>query len=114
ASVLREVERFVKRIGEVGHGTRIADSVRAAYQGHDRVIIVSDMQTFTGGWAGNVTDAAPPHVPMYGFNLAGYKHAAIPTGTGTRHELGGMTDQTFRMIPLLESGRNASWPWEGN
>ncbi|MEV5830937.1 TROVE domain-containing protein [Spirillospora sp. NPDC052242] len=111
ASVLREVDRLVKRVGEVGHGTRIAESVRATYAGHDRVIILSDMQTFHGGRAGNVADAAPKHVPMYGFNLAGYRHGAIPTGSGTRHELGGMTDATFRMIPLLEAGRNADWPW---
>ncbi|WP_242889986.1 TROVE domain-containing protein [Actinomadura litoris] len=111
ASVLREVERFVGRIGEVGHGTRIADSVRATYRGHDRVVILSDMQTF-GSWGGSVTDAAPAHVPMYGFNLAGYKHGAIPSGTGLRHELGGMTDHTFRMIPLLEAGHNADWPWK--
>ncbi|MFI0479951.1 TROVE domain-containing protein [Actinomadura sp. 9N215] len=111
ASVLREVERFTRRIGEVGHGTRIAEAVHATYRGHDRVVIVSDMQTFGGGWAGDVTNSAPPDVPMYGFNLAGYKHAAMPTGTGTRHEFGGMTDRTFPLIPLLESGRNAAYPW---
>ena len=111
-SVLKEVERFCNRIGEVGHGTRIADSIRATYAGHDRVIILSDMQTFHSGWGiGDVTNAAPANVPMYGFNLAGYRAAAMPTGTGTRHELGGMTDQTFRMIPLLEAGRNADWPF---
>ncbi|RFS83990.1 TROVE domain-containing protein [Actinomadura spongiicola] len=112
ASVLREVERFVGRIGEVGQGTQIADSVRATYAGHDRVIILSDMQTFGGGWAGNVTDAAPKNVPIYGFNLASYQHGAIPSGTGTRHELGGMTDAAFRLLPLLEAGAKADWPWE--
>lgn len=111
ASVLREVERFVGRIGEVGHGTRIAAAVRATYRGHDRVIILSDMQTFADPF-GEVGQAAPPHVPMYGFNLAGYRHAAMAAGTGTRHELGGMTDATFRLIPLLEAGRDAAWPWE--
>jgi hypothetical protein len=35
----------------------------------------------------------------------------MPTGTGTRHEFGGMTDATFRLIPLLEAGRDADWPW---
>ncbi|MGH3241105.1 MAG: TROVE domain-containing protein [Spirillospora sp.] len=111
ASVLREVERFTRRIGDVGHGTRIAEAVHATYRGHDRVVIVSDMQTFGGGWAGDVTNSVAPDVPMYGFNLAGYKHAAMPTGTGARHEFGGMTDRTFQLIPLLESGRNATYPW---
>ncbi|WP_030170144.1 TROVE domain-containing protein [Spirillospora albida] len=111
ASVLREVGRFVGRIGEVGHGTRIAAAVRATYRGHDRVIILSDMQTFVDG-RGEVGQAVPQHVPMYGFNLAGYKHAAMPAGIGTRHELGGMTDATFRLIPLMEAGHDAVWPWK--
>lgn len=45
-SVLKSVEAFTRRIGEVGHGTRIAAAVRATYQRHDRVIIFTDMQTF--------------------------------------------------------------------
>ncbi|MEV0382378.1 TROVE domain-containing protein [Nonomuraea sp. NPDC050643] len=110
-SVLKEMERFCKRIGEVGHGTQIAASVRNTYQGHDRVIILSDMQTMSGYYAGSVTDAAPKHVPMYGFNLQGYQHAAMPTGSGNRHELGGFSDSTFKLIPLLEAGRNADWPF---
>jgi hypothetical protein len=110
-SVLRTVDAFCRRIGEVGHGTRIADSVRAAYRGHDRVVIISDMQTFDTWYGGDVTHSAPAHVPIYGFNLAGYQHAAMPTGSGNRHELGGMTDATFKMIPLLESARSADWPW---
>jgi hypothetical protein len=110
-SVLKEMERFCKRIGEVGHGTQIAASVRATYQGHDRVIILSDMQTMSGYYAGSVTDAAPKHIPMYGFNLQGYQYAAMPTGHGNRHELGGFSDSTFKLIPLLEAGRNADWPF---
>lgn len=111
ASVLRELERFVARTGEVGHGTQIAASVRATYSGHDRVIILSDMQTMGGYYAGNVTDAAPKHIPMYGFNLVGYQHAAMPAGTGNRHELGGFSDSTFKLVPLLEAGKSADWPF---
>ncbi|MEV4159263.1 TROVE domain-containing protein [Nonomuraea dietziae] len=110
ASVLKELNRFVDRIGEVGHGTQIAESVRRTYDSHDRVIILSDMQTMNG-YGGNVTDAAPKHIPMYGFNLAGYQHAAMPAGSGNRHELGGFSDATFKLIPLLEAGRNADWPF---
>lgn len=111
ASVLKELNRFVHRIGEVGHGTQIAESVSRTYKGHDRVIILSDMQTMSGYYAGDVTHAAPAHVPMYGFNLVGYEHAAMPTGTGNRHELGGFSDATFKLIPLLEAGRSADWPF---
>jgi hypothetical protein len=111
ASVLKKLERFVARTGEVGHGTQIAESVRRTYDGHDRVIILSDMQTMGGYYAGNVTDAAPKNIPMYGFNLVGYQHAAMPTGSGNRHELGGFSDSTFKLIPLLEAGTSADWPF---
>jgi hypothetical protein len=109
ASVLKEVERFLARIGEVGHGTQIEDSVRATYRGQDRVVIISDMQTMNGAYGRGVSAAVPVHVPIYGFNLGGYKHAAYATGSSNRHEFGGLTDATFRMIPLLEAGRNAEW-----
>lgn len=107
ASVIREVERFLNRTGEVGHGTQIAHAVRATYNGHQRVFIISDMQTADAG----TSMAVPAHVPLYGFNLGGYKYTAVPTGTN-RHEFGGLTDATFRMVPLLEAGRTGAWPWE--
>lgn len=110
ASVLRELDRFIHRTGEVGHGTQLAASLRATYNGHSRVVVISDMQTFRD-YGGSVTGVVPAHVPMYGFNLGGYQAAAMPTGSGTRHEIGGMSDATFRMIPLLEAGRNADWPF---
>jgi hypothetical protein len=112
-SVLKEMEKFSNRIGEVGHGTDIQGAVSRslARQGksYDRIVILTDMQTF-GGW-GRVGDAAPKSMPMYAFNLAGYAQTAIESGTANRHEMGGVTDATFKMIPLLEAGRNADWPW---
>lgn len=111
ASVIREVDRFLGRIGEVGHGTDIAGSLKRSYRRHDRVFVISDMQTI-GGYAGQgVSDAVPAHVPIYGFNLGGYRNAAYATGKAHRHEFGGLTDATFRMVPLLEAGRNATWPF---
>ena len=115
-SVLKSVEAFTRRIGEVGHGTRIAEAVRATYRGHDRVMIFTDMQTFPdrGGWGGHVGDVSasvPVRIPVYGFNLIGYRHSAMPAGHGNRHELGGLTDATFSLIPNIESGLAARWPW---
>lgn len=106
AAVLAEVERFTARIGEVGHGTRIGEALRATYRGHDRVVIVSDMQTFP--------DSGPPapmRVPVYGFNLAGYRATVLRAGTDNRHEFGGLNDATFTMLDLLESRRSAGWPF---
>ena len=107
SSLLRQVDRFVKRIGEVGHGTHIANAIRSTYRGHDRVFVISDMQTMDAG----TSEAVPATVPLYGFNLGGYKHTAFDAGAVNRHEFGGLTDATFRMVPLLEAGRNGSWPW---
>ncbi|MFD9704758.1 TROVE domain-containing protein [Lentzea sp. NPDC059081] len=111
ASVVREVDRFLKRIGEVGHGTDIVGSLRRTYRGQDRVFIISDMQTMGGGLGRTVSNTVPAHVPIYGFNLGGYEKGAYATGRGNRHEFGGLTDATFRAIPLLEAGRNADWPF---
>ncbi|WP_434438922.1 TROVE domain-containing protein [Lentzea sp. E54] len=111
ASVIREVDRFLKRIGEVGHGTDIVGSLQRTYNGHDRVFIISDMQTVSGYHGKGVSDVVPRHVPIYGFNLGGYRQAAYATGKANRHEFGGLSDATFRMVPLLEAGQNADWPF---
>jgi hypothetical protein len=107
ASVIREVDRFVRRSGEDGHGTAIAASLRKAFAGHDRVVIVSDMQTMDH----SITSAVPATTPLYGFNLGGYRVTAVPAGAPNRIEFGGLTDATFRMLPLIESGRDATWPF---
>lgn len=120
ASVLKEVERFTARVGEVGHGTRIAEALRATYRRHDRVVVVSDMQTFPdsravrsygGGYTGVAADAVPRSVPVYGFNLGGYRATVLDAGIGNRHEFGGMNDATFTMLSLLEARASAGWPF---
>ena len=52
----------------------------------------------------------PARIPVYGFNLVGYRHSAMPAGYGNRHELGGLTDATFALIPNIEAGLAARWP----
>ncbi|GAA4464057.1 TROVE domain-containing protein [Phytohabitans houttuyneae] len=111
ASVIKEVAAFCKRIGEVGHGTQVAQSIRATFAGHDRVFVISDMQTMTGHHAGGVMQAVPRSVPLYGVNLGGYRPAAFDAGSPNRIEFGGLTDAMFRIVPLVEAGGDASWPW---
>ncbi|MEU8619641.1 TROVE domain-containing protein [Streptomyces sp. NPDC048623] len=117
-SVLRLVEQF----GRIG-GTDIPSAVRQHYARHDRVVIVTDEQTRPGwlpsnclGYGGMpetpIDDLIPKDVPVYMWNMAGYREAAMPSGGGNRHALGGLTDAAFRMIPLLDAGRDARWPWE--
>jgi hypothetical protein len=107
ASALREIERFLARTGEVGHGTEIAASLQRTWKGHNRVFIISDMQTMDG----NTTGSVPGTVALYGFNLGGYRVGAIDAGKTNRIEFGGLTDAAFRMVPLIEDGRKADWPW---
>lgn len=111
ASVIREVDAFCNRIGEVGHGTDIAGSIRATFRQHDRVFVISDMQTFAGYGGATVTNSVPRDVPLYGVNLGGYQPAAFDAGSPNRIEFGGLSDAMFKVVPLVEAGRDANWPW---
>lgn len=104
-SVLRVLDRF----GDLG-GTNTAEAVRRHYRDHDRVLIVTDEQV---GYTrrGDATRSVPDTVPVYTWNLAGYRLGHAPTGDGNRHTFGGLSDAAFRMVPLLEAGGSADWPW---
>lgn len=106
-AVLRVVERF----GSLG-GTNTAQAVRDNYRGHDRVVIVTDEQAWAGRRGADPTAAVPPQVPVYTWNLVGYRRGHGPSGEGNRHAFAGLTDAAFGMIPLIEAGRAAHWPWE--
>ncbi len=87
--------------------TNTAAAVRRHYRRHDRVVLLTDEQAAT-------TDASaglPRRVPLYVWNVAGYRYGGTPSGLGNRHTFGGLTDAAFRMIPLLEAGRVARWPF---
>ena len=125
-SVLRDITAFDNRIGSVGHGTETVAALQATYQGHDRVVIISDMQAFhyPGGGYGrfgyglhgtrgmSVSDAIPANVPMFGINTTGYAATGIDSSKPNRHEIGGFSDKLFTMMDLLSRGRDAGWPWE--
>ncbi|MFI6940741.1 TROVE domain-containing protein [Streptomyces sp. NPDC050418] len=104
-SVLKVIERF----GDLG-GTDTSAAVRRFYDGHDRVLIVTDEQ-YTYSAVGDPTAQVPADVPVYTWNLAGYRAGHGPSGTHNRHTFGGLSDAAFRMVPLLERGRDADWPW---
>ena len=109
-SLLRAIERWKAGGFFLNGGTDTGAAVRRHFAKHDRVVIVTDEQATWAG--GDVDTAVPPTVPVYTWNLAGYRRGHAPSGSGNRHTFGGLTDQAFRMIPLLEAGRNAAWPWE--
>jgi len=115
AALIEQVARFTNRAGSVGHGTDLAQALHKTFRRgeHTRVFVFSDMQLMGAGWYGG-TDAVnryvPEDVPVYSFNLAGYA-GAMTAGTN-RHELGGLTDATFRLIPIIEAAQTGRWPWE--
>ncbi|MFF7177056.1 TROVE domain-containing protein [Streptomyces sp. NPDC008121] len=103
--------KVLGRFGSLG-GTDTTAAVRAHYRGHDRVLIVTDEQAAYSRY-GDPTRQVPDHVPVYTWNLAGYRVGHAPSGSGNRHTFAGLSDAAFRMVPLLEAGRNADWPWKG-
>lgn len=115
-SVLRDIDAFCARIGEVGHGTETVAALKASYRGHDRVVIVSDMQAFAYPGFGranvSVSEAIPAQVPMFGVNTTGYAAASIDAARSGRYEIGGFSDKLFSMVGLLSDDRVAAWPWE--
>jgi hypothetical protein len=118
-SILKGIQSFDRKIGSVGYGTETIKSLKAAWNGHDRVILISDMQAFADygsyGWGsrretGKVTSAVPAEVVMYGLNPSGYRSTALDLSKPNRYEIGGFSDQVFRMMALIEAG-NADWPF---
>jgi hypothetical protein len=107
-SVLKVIGRFTSM-----GGTNTADAVRRHYRDtfHSRVVIITDEQAWGGYYGAEPASLVPERVPVYTWNLAGYKHGHGPSGSGNRHTFGGLTDAAFRMIPVLEAGRDARWPW---
>jgi hypothetical protein len=109
-SLLRIVDGRFHNLG----GTYTAAAVQRWYAGHDRVVIVTDEQAMTWGGPASTDDvvaSVPRNVPCYTWNLAGYQYGHAPSGLGTRHTFGGLTDAAFRLIPLLESHGAADWPF---
>lgn len=107
-SLLRSLQRWNAGGYFLGGGTATAAAVRKHFARHDRIVILTDEQA-ARDWQ-EVADAAPKSVHMVTFNLAGYERGQAPTGPN-RTAIGGLTDAAFRMIPLIEAGKSAAWPW---
>jgi hypothetical protein len=103
--------KVVGRFESMG-GTETARTLAQHYKGHDRVIIITDEQAHSYYGGGTPGDQISNRVPLYTWNLAGYQRGHEKSGGVNRHTFGGLTDASFRMIPLIEAGRNGTWPWE--
>ena len=87
-------------------GTNTWQALERHYDGHDRVVIVTDEQAHFGYGYTKV-----PDVPIYTFNVAGYKAGHSPSGEGKSHTFGGLSDAGFKMIPLIEQAGTGQWPF---
>lgn len=105
-AVLQVMSRF-----RMDSGTDTPYAIAGNFRAHDRVIVVTDEQTAYSRTGHTVDGAVPASVPVYTWNLGGYETGHGPSGASNRHTFGGLTDQAFRMIPLLESGRDGAWPF---
>lgn len=109
-SVLKAYDRWKATGYMQGGGTSTAHSIRQTLTDHSRVIILTDEQVAYDGL--EVNRSVPQSTWLHTFNLAGYRTGHAPSGSGTRHTFGGLTDACFGLIPLLERGADAPWPWE--
>lgn len=97
---------MLSKFGDLG-GTATNAAIQRWYDGHDRVILITDEQ-YNSGSAPKV----PANVPMYTWNLGGYRAAHSESGKNKKHTFGGLTDKAWQMIPLLEAGQTGQWPWD--
>lgn len=99
--------RLVTEEAEDMGGTKTRTAFEASYvpNVHDRIVLITDEQYNYGE-----EPSFPKDVPVYIWNVVGYKY-----GHGIRdniHVFGGLSDKGFKLIQLIEAGRNANWPWE--
>jgi hypothetical protein len=109
-SLLTALKRWQDDGYFIGGGTDTARALRDHFHGHDRVVILTDEQT--GSNPVEVSRSISESVPMYSWNLAGYRAGHAPAGERNRHSFGGLTDAAFTQIGMLENSLNACWPWE--
>ena len=88
-------------------GTATWRTVEQTFDGHDRIIILTDEQARDS----YVSASIPASVPVYVWNLAGYRAGTVGSGKN-RWTFGGLTDRGFDQIPALEAGAFGRWPWE--
>lgn len=90
-------------------GTRTAETVRRHFDGHDRLIVLTDEQATWDAARGDVYAAVPESTPVFTVNLAGYRYGSAPSGSRNRHLFGGLTDKMFDLISLIERGGSTDW-----
>lgn len=113
SSVLKTLESFQSMGGTNTFGTLSKHYDKS----FDRVIILTDEQYDHSGRGGysyyreTPRDIVDKNTPFYVWNLGGYR-VSQQENKPNRYSFGGLNDQSFKMISLLEQGADAAWPWE--
>lgn len=103
---------IVKNIQAMG-GTDTAGTIKKHYnESYTRVIVLTDEQYgySYGRVRGNPYAVVNKSTPVFTWNLAGYESGN--KAESNRYTLGGLTDASFRTIPLVEASKDEQWPWE--
>lgn len=88
-----------------GGATRTWEAVTQRYDGHDRVIILSDMQNHPGN------TAVEKNIPfIHAYNLNGYPKVMIDGNKPGRYNYGGFSDACFALMGTLEQ-YSQDWPF---
>jgi hypothetical protein len=104
-AVLRLMGKFQPKDGTDAYGAAHDHFAR-----HDRIVVVTDGENNGHRFASYGQAGIPGTVPVYTWNIGGYRFGQEPGGPG-RHTFAGLTDHAFRMVPLLEAGRAGAWPF---
>ena len=93
-------------------GTDLGSALKATYNGHDRVIILTDEQydpSYHSYYAMIDPATVVPDKPVFVWNLAGYKPAGM--GKSNVYTSGGLSDAAFGYIDMVTRAESHDWPW---
>lgn len=105
-SLLRIIERF-RQIGS----TATEATVRRHWDNtYDRIVVLTDEQANIH-YRGDVFAAVPHNKMAITFNFAGYQVGHAESGNAYRVTIGGLSDQAFKLLPILEQRAAGQWPF---
>ncbi|RVW09998.1 TROVE domain-containing protein [Prescottella agglutinans] len=110
-SLIGTVHRWAAAGHLRGDGTDTAPATAEFFDGHDRVVVLTDAQAADGA-PRDPGSVLPEHIPVYTFNSTGCRTDRTADGPN-RFAFGEPTDACFGMLPIIESGRAGTWPWVG-
>jgi 60 kDa SS-A/Ro ribonucleoprotein len=117
SGILRNVDAFYKREGEVGYSTNghlVIHDLIQKQKIMDKVMIFTDCQLWDSSGGGNTLSSAwkqykkiAPNASLYIFDLAGYGQAPINIQSNDVFLIAGWSDKIFEIVDQIEKGESA-------